>query len=318
MRTIGYRRSHRSPPGDVIRLCSYCGVAYYRSQLRRDASGSLACHDDQHGRDSVTLNEGNAAALASRRLPGQTGMPTDGTVDSPSTDVAPVVSWNGTSAPNPNNVGPTGSLSAQIQFWGQAGTVALGTDGTSVVSWVDKGPYGNSLAPLATTSPPLWTAADASIGGRPTITFSPAASGVRRAVTLPNLMWCWLICKPIAWNSGAFLLTNNVGWSLTQAVGSPSMRINGSLSGTVNSAAVLGQWCRIIARFDPSGVSSLQVHGTVVTDTLNQAGNGGTLIVGSLFSGALAELLITYEQPKPSEIAALDAYGAATYGSSLF
>lgn len=89
MRTITHKRSHRSPPGDTVKLCSYCGIAWYRSQLRRDASGNQACPDDQKGRDVVTLNEGNAAALANRRLPGQSGMPSDGTVDSKSTDVFP-------------------------------------------------------------------------------------------------------------------------------------------------------------------------------------------------------------------------------------
>ena len=91
MRTIGRKRPAKSPPGDTVRICSYCGAAWYRSQLVRDRSGNLACPDDQRGRDAVTLTEGNLEWLATRRMPGSSGMPTDGTVDSPSTDVAPPV-----------------------------------------------------------------------------------------------------------------------------------------------------------------------------------------------------------------------------------
>ena len=91
MRTIGRKRSHKSPPGDSVRLCSYCGIPWYRSQLVRDASGNLACPDDQPGRDVETLNEGNLEWYASRRMPGDSGMPADGSVPAKSTDVAPPV-----------------------------------------------------------------------------------------------------------------------------------------------------------------------------------------------------------------------------------
>jgi len=91
MRTISYKRSHRSPPGDCIRACSYCGVPWYRSQLTRDASGNLACPDELPGRDVVTLNEGNLAWYSSRRQLGDSGMPADGTVPAKSTEVAPPV-----------------------------------------------------------------------------------------------------------------------------------------------------------------------------------------------------------------------------------
>lgn len=101
MRTIGRKRSHRSPPGDTVRACSYCGIPWYRSQLVRDASGNLACPDDQRGRDVVTLNEGNLAWYSSRRMPGERGMPADGTVPRKSTDVAPPVSWNAPSVAAP-------------------------------------------------------------------------------------------------------------------------------------------------------------------------------------------------------------------------
>lgn len=53
--------------GDYQGLCDYCGVQWRRSQLIRDASGKLACPDDQAGLDEVTLTEANAAAAGQNR-----------------------------------------------------------------------------------------------------------------------------------------------------------------------------------------------------------------------------------------------------------
>lgn len=63
MLTIGRRRPRSSPRGDVQSGCAYCGVQWYRSQLRRDRSGNLSGPDcrDYEGHDIVTLSEGNAA-----------------------------------------------------------------------------------------------------------------------------------------------------------------------------------------------------------------------------------------------------------------
>lgn len=88
MRTVSRHRDPSSPHGDVLRLCSYCGVLYYRSQLRRDAAGLLACPDELPGLDSVTLSEGNAE-LASQKRMGNYDGPSDGSVDSKNTVPSP-------------------------------------------------------------------------------------------------------------------------------------------------------------------------------------------------------------------------------------
>lgn len=48
-------------------MCDYCGVAWRRSQMRKDRAGLWACPDDVKGRDVVTLSEGNAAAAKAHR-----------------------------------------------------------------------------------------------------------------------------------------------------------------------------------------------------------------------------------------------------------
>ncbi len=60
MRTIKRQWPSNAPRGDIQVICDYCGIQWRRSQLRRDRSGLLACPDDVRGRDSVTLDEGNA------------------------------------------------------------------------------------------------------------------------------------------------------------------------------------------------------------------------------------------------------------------
>lgn len=72
MRTIGTRagEAHR---GDFVATCAYCGAAWYRSALKRNAAGQLICPDDQHIRDPVTLSRLNSRALSRLRRPRQDG-----------------------------------------------------------------------------------------------------------------------------------------------------------------------------------------------------------------------------------------------------
>lgn len=60
-------------------MCSYCGVQWRRSQLRRDASQNLACPDCAPGLDVVSLSEGNARLMRSQQ-PKVVG-PNDGAYD---------------------------------------------------------------------------------------------------------------------------------------------------------------------------------------------------------------------------------------------
>lgn len=84
MRTIG--RKWTGSRGDYQAMCDYCGVQWRRDQLRRDASGKLACPDDQRGRDEVTLSNLNAARTTrrlDRRNDGGAGWDHDVTVQPP-------------------------------------------------------------------------------------------------------------------------------------------------------------------------------------------------------------------------------------------
>jgi hypothetical protein len=68
MKTIGRHFPQTGRRGDFECMCDYCGVYWYRSQLRLDAAGFLACPDDQKGRDVVTLARENASSASAMPL----------------------------------------------------------------------------------------------------------------------------------------------------------------------------------------------------------------------------------------------------------
>lgn len=57
------------PPGERRAVCDYCGMTWYRSVMRRDPSGMLACPDDQAGRDATTLNRLNSQGTRDVKRP---------------------------------------------------------------------------------------------------------------------------------------------------------------------------------------------------------------------------------------------------------
>jgi hypothetical protein len=68
MQTVGRHLPSSLPRGETVAECDYCGVRWFRSQLRRDRSGKLTCPDEGSGLDQVSLDEGNAAAAQRDRL----------------------------------------------------------------------------------------------------------------------------------------------------------------------------------------------------------------------------------------------------------
>lgn len=90
MRTISNHRPQHLPKSDTQSFCSYCGVSYYRSQLRRDRAGLLACKAD-YGGDVVTLSEENAAAA--QRYPGVNTNPDPGGFDFDESETPPTKTY---------------------------------------------------------------------------------------------------------------------------------------------------------------------------------------------------------------------------------
>lgn len=57
MRTIGNHVPRSFKSGDYPCLCDYCGVPWYRSELRKDGAGKLYCPQEGEGLDAQTLLE---------------------------------------------------------------------------------------------------------------------------------------------------------------------------------------------------------------------------------------------------------------------
>lgn len=63
MFTIGRKWPTDTPAGDYQATCSYCGVMWLRSKLRRDRSGNYVCPDEGAGLDANALSEIERNAL---------------------------------------------------------------------------------------------------------------------------------------------------------------------------------------------------------------------------------------------------------------
>jgi hypothetical protein len=87
VRTIGRHWPRGGPRLDYQAACSYCGVHWRRSQLRRDGAGNFACPDEGRGRDQNTLTQLNALHTRQARYTRpRDGAPydnDDGSVDPP-------------------------------------------------------------------------------------------------------------------------------------------------------------------------------------------------------------------------------------------
>jgi hypothetical protein len=53
-----------APAGEYQTECAYCGITWYRSELRRDEAGQLVCPDDIEGRSAAALDRLNQQAVA--------------------------------------------------------------------------------------------------------------------------------------------------------------------------------------------------------------------------------------------------------------
>lgn len=297
-------------------------MAYYRSLLVRDATGNLVCPRDAKGRDVVTLSLGNAAAASSRRnAPGYYG-PSDGTVPSPSTDVAPPLNWNGFT-PSPPVAGPLGVISVPIAGWWRGDSFTNGSSNPNgTTSFLDLSGASNPLAVVGPNA--LLRGVQNLVGSNPPVTQFFAFDGAGNRVYAPlqtdaDHFWAWFIVRQNSWSAGAALF--NGGCSMTQQIASPTLRMQ--TAGANNTGAPLGQWVRGIASFSSAGNDILTLAGTVSSNAspgFRKGLNfvlGANSVAGTLPIGvSLAEFQLYLGTPTAAEQLALDAIGKIRYGTT--
>jgi hypothetical protein len=299
-------------------LCSYCGVQWRRSQLRRDASGNLACPDEGPGLDVVSLSEGNARLMRSQQ-PKVIG-PIDGSFDV--FDCPPSPGFVNANGPPPQlpNQGPTGPLSVVVNMWLRADVVEQ-TAGR-VSRWPDLSNRGNHVLALTEAARPTWIEHDSTLGDLPTVTSDGASNWLTTSTYRGGApAWLWVIANPLAYGTGALL---SAGFIVLQINGTEVLRmLTNAGFGPDNAGAPDNSWSRLIVRFGATGMDTLQARGTVVSGTSAGQLNGPLTLFSSANGGAkvaasIAEVLITDGPPTATEIADIEAYGVARYGEGLF
>ncbi len=318
MRTIGRRWPVGIGP-DRQAICSYCGAQWRRSQLRRDASGNLACPDEGPGLDIVSLSEGNARLMRSQapRDPG----PNDGAYDRFVCPPDPgFVDPNRAPPPTPT-LGPTGQLSVRVSLWVRSDNVVI-EDADRVRRLVDLSGGGNDLVALTDAERPIRTATDATLNGLSTLRSFAATKRMRNSMTGGSPLWGWVIRK-MTFQTGGSLLDAGVRLRQSATPGSVQL-LAGSSTTAENAGAGFGVWARDMLEFNLTTMA-LAVK-RVVTGPSPSGGQALTsgITLFSRFDGTektdldFAELLLTDGPPTAEEIADIEAYGVARYGGGLF
>jgi hypothetical protein len=317
MRTIGKRLPAGHGP-DRCAICSYCGVQWLRSQLRRDASGNLACPDDAPGLDVVSLSEGNARLMRSQG-PRSIG-PNDGGYDYFVSPPDPgFIDPNGP-PPAGTNQGPTGTLSVVTNMWLRSDNYTLSPTTGKVQALPDLSGRGNNMLATIEAEQALITVSDASLGGYPTISGAGASRMVSQFAGGASL-WGWMIYKTV-FSTGSTLL--DAGVTMRQGGTPGTVQLAAGTSTTAeNGTPGDNVWARAMIYFTVVGMDLL------VKAALNSAASGGQRFTPgttlfSNFAGSakaymvFAELILTNGPPNAAEVAAIDAYGIARYGANLF
>lgn len=201
------------------------------------------------------------------------------------------------------------------------------TIGTGVSAWADQ--YGLNNATQATGgSQPTYTASDGTLGGLPSLTGDGVDDSLALATwdppaPLTTTVWFWAIVKPITYT------TNDCLWGggsttliLQQFNTDPSYRqYNAS---PVNSTTMTtGSWARVRQLFTGSTSDYSRTGSSSATGA--SAGNGncpvGTWTLFALAGASAGNFAIAEViglAGEPTELALLEAYGAARYPGAAF
>lgn len=232
----------------------------------------------------------------------------------------------GTAPPPPWT--PADITSVTKYFWLRAdsGTTIV----TGVSAWADRYLLNNATQANAAAQP-LLTASDAAFDNQASITFDGTDDAlVFTGLDLPapgtTPFWVWIIFRQLSWTSldWVFAAGNNTV-ALQQFTADPQLRIINGTAVSSNSGAPTGTTVRGIASFTNSAADYLKLASTTVTGATsgNNDPVSGSFGLGARSAGlsgfcnvAIAEIIGLAGEP--TELAQLEAYGAARYPSAVF
>lgn len=238
-------------------------------------------------------------------------------------------SWPSGSVPSETPLDLVSSVTNVLWLRGDLGIVEAGGTGTGVSVWEDQGVSGrDDVAPGAAGTRPI--VASNGPNGRPMLTFDGVDDYLSITWSIPapgaTPTFLWAVIKSITHASGdAIWCAQSTSRILfTQIAGSGNCRISNPTAGPTNANFTAGASRRIEALYSGSIGDRLKVGAVEQTGTNVGAANTGTgLGLASVTTGGsyanvgYCELAIWVGSPGAGELAALDAYASALYGSEV-
>lgn len=202
------------------------------------------------------------------------------------------------------------------------------TIGTGVSAWADQSAGAKHYTQGTGAAQPSYSASDATLGNRPSLTFDATDDYLQSALqlpapgTTPSLLW--MILKQNAWTLNNNVVSGDGSIVIRQSSTSPQVRVFNGVLGPVSGLGVIGTWVRLAAYITNSVNDYIVVKGSGVlngTNTGNQSDAtavrriGTNAAVSTFTSITVAEIVYANSD---AQLAALDAYGTALYGSGPF
>jgi len=202
------------------------------------------------------------------------------------------------------------------------------TQAGTVSQWDDQTANAYHFTQATSGKRPAYTASDATLNNRPTITGDGVDDDLANA-SIPNGSSIWIsgIVKVVTWVAGRQIWGKNTGGTecgdLYMVNSSPNLALyNGTPLANINGGLPEGTWGRVETHLIDSAACYLKLRSTVIST----GSAGGLSATGcALFSSAgatfgnvaIAERVVCSGKPTAPEITALDAYFTALYGVGL-